>query len=99
MVNPDEISSGEGERISSPNVFVVQIADLNVLNNDILATKGQTLALDDTLGTNAQNGLVGANLDGLLRSLIVGDGLLDLTGIARVQQDTLAFSSSSPGRT
>jgi len=85
MVNPDEISSGEGKRISSPNVFVVQIADLNVLNNDILATKGQTLALDDTLGTNAQNGLVGANLDRLLRSLIVGDGLLDLTGIARVQ--------------
>ena len=99
MVDPDEISACERECISSPDIFVVQIADLNVLNNNVLATKGQTLALDDTIGTNAQDGLVGANLDGLLRSLVVSDGLFDLTGIARVQQDTLALSSSSPACT
>lgn len=96
VVNPDEIGSGEGERISTPDVLVVQVADLNVLDNDVLASKGQALALNDTLGPNTQDGLVGTNLDGLLCGLVVGDSLLDLTGIACVQQDTLALGSSSP---
>lgn len=82
MIDPDEISSGEGKCVSSPNIFVVQIADLNVLDDDILACKGQTLALDNTLGTNTQNGLVRANLDGLFCRLVVGNSLFDLTGIA-----------------
>jgi hypothetical protein len=31
IVHPDEISCGEGKLISSPNIFLVQIADMNVL--------------------------------------------------------------------
>lgn len=98
MIDPDEISSGEGQSISTPDVLVVQVADLNVLNNDVLAGKGQTLALDDTLGPYTQDGLVRGDLDGLLRSLVVSDSLFDLTSIAGVQQDTLTLGSSSPAR-
>lgn len=96
MVNPDEVRSGKGDSITTPNVLVVQIADLDVLNNDVLARKAQALALDDTLGSNTQEGLVGSNLDGCLRSFVIGDGLGDLTCGAGVQQDTLALVSGSP---
>lgn len=53
MVDPDEVSSSERKRVSSPNVFVVQIADLDILNNDIIAAKRQALAFDHTFGSNA----------------------------------------------
>ena len=85
MVNPDEVSSGERESISTPDILVVQVTDLNVLDNDVLAGEGQTLALYDTLGSNTQDGLVGTNLDGRLRGLVVSDGLLDLASITGVQ--------------
>jgi hypothetical protein len=96
VVNPDEISSGEGESIPTPDIFVVQVTDLYVLDNDILAGKGESLSLDYAFGSDAQDSLVGANLDGVFRSLVVSGGLLDLTCTTSVQQDALALCSSSP---
>jgi hypothetical protein len=96
MIDPDKVGSGEAESISTPDILVVQVADLNVLYNDVLASKAQALALNDTLGTNAEEGLVGSDLDGRLRGLVVSDGLLGLARSAGVLQDSLALSSSSP---
>lgn len=64
MVDPNEIGSAEGESISTPDVLGVQVADLNVLDNYVLAIEAQTLALYDTLGTNTEDCLVGSDLDG-----------------------------------
>ena len=97
MVNPDQIRAGEGEGISTPDVLVVQVTDLDVLNDDVLACKGESLSLDNAFVSNTQNGLVGTNFDGGFRSLVVGDSLLHLTRIASVQQNALALCSSSPG--
>ena len=97
MIDPDEISSGKGESISTPDVLVVQVTDLDVLDNDVLASKGESLSLDNALVSNTQNGLVGTNLDGGFRSFVVGDSLLHLSRIASVQQNALALCSSSPG--
>lgn len=58
VIDPDEISSGKGESISTPDVLVVQVTDLNVLDNDVLAGKGESLSLDNALVSNTQNGLV-----------------------------------------
>lgn len=96
VVDPDEVGSTEGESISTPDVLVVQVADLDVLDNYVLASEGKTLALDDTLGSDTKDSLVGANLDWVLRGLVVGDCLLDRSSIARIQQDTLALSTGSP---
>lgn len=76
VVDPDEISSGKGESITTPDVLMVQVADLNVLNNNVLTSKGQTLALDDTLVSDAKKRLVGSDLDALLGCLGVSDSLL-----------------------
>jgi hypothetical protein len=67
MVNPDEISSGEGESISAPDILVVQVTNLYVLDNYILAGKGESLSLDNAFGSNAQDSLVGTNFDGSFR--------------------------------
>ena len=53
MVDPDEVGSTEGESISTPDVLVVQVADLDVLDDDVLAGEGEALALDDALGADA----------------------------------------------
>lgn len=97
MINPDEISSGKGESIPTPDILVVQVTDLDVLDNDVLAGKGESLSLDNALVPNTQNGLVGTNFDRGFRSFVVGDSLLHLSRIASVQQDALALCSSSPG--
>lgn len=96
VVNPDEVGSGKGESISTPDILVVQVADLDVLNNDVLACKGETLALDDTLGSDSEDSLVATHLDGVLRGLVVSGGLLNLSSIASVQQDPLALGTGSP---
>lgn len=78
---------------------MIQIADLDVLDNNILTGKGQTLALDDTLRTNAQDSLVRSNLYRILCSLVVSNCLFDLTSVARIEQDALAFVACAPART
>jgi hypothetical protein len=85
MVNPDKISSGEGKSISTPDILVVQVTNLYVLDDHILAGKGESLSLDNAFGSNAQDSLVGANFDGSFRRFVVGDGLLHLTRTARIQ--------------
>lgn len=96
VVDPDQVRSGEGDSITTPDVLVVEVADLDVLDNDILASKAQALALDDTLGSDTEDSLVGSNLDGCFRGLVVSDCLGDLACWAGVQQDTLALVSGTP---
>ncbi len=96
MVDPDEVGSTKGESISTPDVLVVQVTNLDVLDDDVLASKGEALALDDTLGSNTYDRLVGTDLDGVLCGLVVGNSLLDLTSTAGIKQDTLALGSSPP---
>lgn len=99
MIDPDEVRTGEAECVAAPDVLVVQVADLDVLDDDILSSKGQTLALDDAFGANPEDRLVGPDLDGRLCSLVVSHCLLDLSSTARVQQDALAFRPGTPRRT
>jgi len=60
VVDPDIVCSIQGDGISAPNIFRVDIGDLNVLENDVLSSihDPQALAFDDTLGTIANDCLV-----------------------------------------
>ena len=60
VIDPDIVCSIQGDGISAPNIFRVDIGDLNVLENDVLSSihDPQALAFDDTLGTIANDCLV-----------------------------------------
>lgn len=105
MVNPDVVSVVEGNGITTPDVLRVELSDVNVLDDDVLGTNdSETLATDDTLGANADQGLVGANLDTQNTGLVILD--VDLGGVGLVVaapvvlvDGSLALGSSSPGGT
>ena len=84
MVDPDEVCAAESERIATPNVFVVQVAHLDVLDDDVLASELQALALYYTFVADAYNRLVGADLDGRFGRLVVGHCFLGRLAVARV---------------
>jgi len=71
MVNPNQIGSIKANGIASPNILVVEIRHLNVLHDDVASAtaESQALAFDDTLVANAENGLMGGNVNRLSRSL------------------------------
>ena len=75
VVDPDVVCSVQGDGISAPNVFRVDIGDLNVLEDDILSSvyDSQAFAFDDTLGAIADDCLVRANSDSESSGSIVCD--------------------------
>lgn len=76
MVDPDHVSAGDGDSITTPDVFRVDISEVDILNDNVLDAVGHvdTLALDDTGGALADQGLVGLDLDRVPGSLVISDG-------------------------
>lgn len=106
VVDPDQVGPGEGDGVTSPDVLGVQLRDADVLDDDVLHAVGhaQTLALDDSGGAGAEDGLVRGDLDGAQAGLVVGDrdgGRVGLVvGAPVVLVDgLLASGASSPGST
>lgn len=104
VVDPDQVSAGEGDGITTPDVLGVQLGDADVLNDDVLHAVGhaQTLALDDSGGARAEDGLVRGDLNGAQTGLVVSDrdgGSVGLVvGAPVVLVDgLLASGASSPG--
>lgn len=100
-----ELTAVDGDGITSPDILRVDIREANVLNDDVLcvANNADTLALDDTLGTLADQTLVGSNGHTKHTSLVVCDALDDggiglVVGAPVVLVDgNLAGGSSAPG--
>jgi hypothetical protein len=83
VVNPDEIGTIKSHGITTPDVLRVQFGDMDVLDDDVLGSLDvETLALDDTVGTDTNNGLVRVDNDRVETSLIVGN--VNLGGIRLV---------------
>lgn len=106
VVDPDQISAGQGDGITTPDVLGVQLGDADVLDDDVLHAVGEveTLALDDSRGAIAEDGLVGGDLDGVQTGVVVGDadgGCVGLVvGAPVVLVDSqLASRVRSPGGT
>jgi hypothetical protein len=105
MVDPDVVSVVEGNSITTPDILRVKLSDVNVLDDDVLGTNdAESLTTDDTLGANADQGFVGANLDTQNTGLVIFDvnlgsvGLVVATPVVLVN-GSLALGSSSPGGT
>jgi hypothetical protein len=75
VVDPDIICSVQGDSVSAPNVFRVDVGDLNVLEDDVLSPvyDSQAFAFDDTLGAIADDCLVRADSDSESSSSIISD--------------------------
>lgn len=106
VVDPDQVSAGQGDGITTPDVLGVQLGDTDVLDDDVLHAVGhaQTLALDDSRGARAEDGLVRGDLDGVQTGLVVSDrdgGSVGLVvGAPVVLVDgLLASGACSPGST
>lgn len=60
VVDPDEIRAGEGNGITSPDVLWVELGDVDVLDDDVLGSVGdsETLSTDHCVGPNTNDGFV-----------------------------------------
>jgi len=102
VINPDEVRAINLNGITTPNVLRVELSDVDVLNDDVLGTLDvQTLTLDNTVGTDTNNGLVRVDSNRVQASLIVGNislGALSLVVVAPVilVDSKLATSTSTP---
>lgn len=105
VVDPDEVSTIDGDGITTPDVLRVDVGEANVLDDDVLSigVDANTLALDDTLGALADEGLVGADGHTEHTSLVVLDAR-DLGGVGLVVvapailvDGLLAGGASAPG--
>lgn len=76
VIDPDHVSAGDGDSITTPDVFRVDVGEVDILNDNVLDAVGHvdTLALDDTGGALADQGLVGLDLDRVPGSLVISDG-------------------------
>lgn len=76
MVDPDHVGARDGDGITAPHVLGVDLGEVDVLDDDVLDAVGHVhaLALDDTGGALADQGLVGLDLDRVPRSLVICDG-------------------------
>jgi hypothetical protein len=75
MIDPDIVCPIQGDGITAPNVFRVDIGDLNVLEDDILSPvhNSQALAFDDALRAIADDCLIRTNSDTESSSSIISD--------------------------
>lgn len=73
VVNPDLVGAIQGDSITTPDVLRVELRNVNVLDDDILNTAGQTqtLAAKDTSATNTDDGLVRSNCQALETGVVV----------------------------
>lgn len=55
MINPDKVSTVQGDGISTPNVLRVQVRDMNILDNDVAGAADhlKTLPLQNSRATRA----------------------------------------------
>lgn len=104
MVDPDQISTVEGDGVSAPDVVRVEFGDLNILNDNIAdADHAETLAHD--LGiVLAHNGLVAGYGDAEETSIVVcergvGRVRLEVGAPAVLVDGKLAGSGCAPGST
>jgi hypothetical protein len=100
-----KLTSVDSDRITSPNVFRVDVGETHVLDDDVLcvAYDADTLSFDYTLGTLTDQALVGANGHAEHTGLVVCD-LADLGCFGLVVDapvvlvdGNLAVRGSSPG--
>ena len=105
VVDPDEVSTVDGDSITTPDVLGVDVSEADVLDDDVLGAGDDTdtLALDNTLGALADQGLVGANGHTEHTGLVVLDAG-DLGGVGLVViapsvlvDSLLAGGGSAPG--
>jgi len=75
MVDPDVAGAIKSDGITAPDVLGVELADGDVLDDNVgnAASKTQALAEKHTLLTVADDGLVALDLDRVERSLVVLD--------------------------
>lgn len=75
MVDPDVASAIKSDGITTPNVLGVELADGDVLDDNVGNTAGKTQALSEkhTLLSITNDGLVALDLDGVEGSLVVLD--------------------------
>ena len=106
MINPDVVSLVESDAIATPDVLLIDIRDLDVLEDNVLSTvnDAETFALDYALGTLSNEGLVRCNVDTKSTSLVVrnrADGRsvrLVVLAPAVLVDCYLAGLCSTPGR-
>jgi len=75
VVDPDEIRAGEGNGITSPDILWVELGNVDVLDDDVLGSicDSETLSTDHCVGSDTNDGLVGAEVDTRYTSLVVCD--------------------------
>jgi hypothetical protein len=94
VINPDEIGTIKSHGVATPNVLRVQFGDMDVLDDDVLGSLDvETLALDDTIGTDTNNGLVRVDNNRVKTSLIVGN--INLGGLSLVVVAPVVLVDSS----
>jgi len=76
VVDPDQVRTGKGDSITTPDVLRVQIRDVDILNYHILCSicNPQSLAFDHSAAPNPNDALIAADIDGRDAGLVVGDG-------------------------
>ena len=74
VVDPDHVDVVEGDGVAAPDVLRVELGDVDVLDDDVVdaADEAEPLALDDALVADADDGLVGADVDAQLGRVVVG---------------------------
>jgi hypothetical protein len=106
MVNPNVIGSVKSDSIATPDKVRVKVRNMNVLDDNVLNTIGktETLALNNTLGTNTNNALIRANHNRVQTGLVILDVNLASTRFVFVTPQVLVdskltVSTGSPGCT
>lgn len=89
MIDPDVGRAVKSDGITTPDVLRVQVSDLKILENDIVcaACEAETLATDDAVSANSQDGLVAGDHERVGACLVVGHfdlRCLGLFGVAPV---------------
>lgn len=72
MINPDLVGAIERNSITTPDILGVEVGNVDVLDDDVLdtTTHSQTLALDTSLVTHTENGLIRGNINRSPSSLV-----------------------------
>lgn len=103
VVDPDVISAIKSNSVSSPDNVRVKVGNVDVLDDDVLNTVGETkaLALDDTLRANTDDTLVRSNHNRVQTRLIILDGNLGGVGLivgtpVVLVDSSLAIRASTP---
>lgn len=74
VVNPDLVSTIQRDGVATPDVFRVDIGDVDVLDDHVARTARQTKTLpaDDTSAAHTNNGLVRADIHAFGSRLVIG---------------------------